>query len=106
MEGRYPSFEIRKMNQEWQDETQHISFDQHSLDRKPEIVLENVSLLNNDSSCDGESSSDLHQFTKENSYKDDNTLCVFLYGVRYHHFSGKFHPFILIIVSYDLLSLG
>ncbi|KAI5662444.1 hypothetical protein M9H77_21767 [Catharanthus roseus] len=79
--GRYPSFEVRKTNQEVRDEAEPISVDQYSLDKKPEIVPKNDPLVNDDISYDVESSLRVHQLEEENSCKDENSLCIFLYGI-------------------------
>lgn len=89
VEGRYPSFEVRKTNQEVRDEAEPISVDQYSLDKKPEIVPKNDPLVNDDISYDVESSLRVHQLEEENSCKDENSLCIFLYGVMYHRYSWK-----------------
>lgn len=55
--------------------------DQYSLDKKPEIVPKNDPLVNDDISYDVESSLRVHQLEEENSCKDENSLCIFLYGI-------------------------
>ncbi|KAL3508733.1 hypothetical protein ACH5RR_028134 [Cinchona calisaya] len=81
LSGRHPTFQVRKMKGLEDEGEEHSSY-YDPLDSRYESLLQNNSLMNDDDLSDhDETSSQCQPSNKENSRKDEDALCVFIYGV-------------------------
>ncbi|CAL5393545.1 unnamed protein product [Camellia sinensis] len=80
--GRYPNYEIRKINPGSEDETVEAkSFIHESLDKKNGSVVEDILQINDESPSHNEITCEIPQIMGESSLDDEAPICLFVYGI-------------------------
>lgn len=84
-EGRFPKYEVRKRNQALEDGTTQRDSLVHDLyDNETASVAEDYLLKSDVGPAHNDLSSKTSQSMEESSFEDEESLRLFLYGVRYH----------------------
>nr|GLL16517.1 uncharacterized protein ycf45 [Ipomoea trifida] len=79
-EGRHPIFEVRKINERSQEEVEEELTIQELHDRSDSVIV-GISQMNGNIPGHGDFISEMNQGTEENCCKNEDSLCLFLYGI-------------------------